>query len=76
MKRKHHEVRTPLFILVFKKLSIVKPMDLAQVLSGTALARLALVPETSTPAELAARIRSETAKWAGVIKDAGIRADD
>ena len=41
----------------------------------TALARQGLVPLTSTPAELAARIKTETAIWAGVIKDAGIRVE-
>jgi len=41
----------------------------------TALARQGLDPETSTPAELAARIKTETAMWASVIKDAGIRAE-
>lgn len=39
-----------------------------------AMARQGLEPETSTPAELAARIKRETAVWAGVIKDAGIKA--
>jgi tripartite-type tricarboxylate transporter receptor subunit TctC len=40
-----------------------------------AMARQGLEPETSTPQELAARIKSETAVWAGVIKDAGIKAE-
>jgi tripartite-type tricarboxylate transporter receptor subunit TctC len=40
-----------------------------------AMARQGLDVATSTPQELAARIRSETAVWAGVIKEAGIRAD-
>jgi tripartite-type tricarboxylate transporter receptor subunit TctC len=32
-------------------------------------------PATSTPAELAAQIRSERAKWAGVVKAAGIKVN-
>ena len=38
-----------------------------------ALARQGMDPETSTPAELVARIKRETVTWAEVIKDAGIR---
>ena len=41
----------------------------------TALARQGLSPETSTPAELAARIKTETGIWASLIKDARIRAE-
>lgn len=41
----------------------------------TALVRQDLNPMTSTPAELAARIRRETAMWADIIKDAGIHAE-
>jgi tripartite-type tricarboxylate transporter receptor subunit TctC len=41
----------------------------------TSIARLGMDPETTTPAELAARIKTETAMWAGVIKDAGIRVE-
>jgi tripartite-type tricarboxylate transporter receptor subunit TctC len=40
-----------------------------------ALASQGVEPETNTPARFAARIRSETAVWAGVIKRAGIRAE-
>jgi tripartite-type tricarboxylate transporter receptor subunit TctC len=39
------------------------------------MARLGLDRETSTPAELAARIKSETAQLAVVIKEAGIRGE-
>jgi tripartite-type tricarboxylate transporter receptor subunit TctC len=39
-----------------------------------AMTRQGLEPETSTPAQLAERIKRETAMWAGVIKDAGIKA--
>lgn len=64
---------TPKAIVERIRNEVIKSMQNAEV--QAALARLALVPETSTPAELAARIRSETAKWAGVIKDAGIRLE-
>ena len=40
-----------------------------------AMSRQGLDVETSTPQELAARMSAETAVWAGVIKDAGIKAD-
>lgn len=41
----------------------------------SAMGRQGQALETSTPEELAARIRSETSVWAGVIKDTGIRAE-
>jgi len=40
-----------------------------------AASRQGLEVETSTPQELAQRIKAETAVWAGVIKDAGIKAE-
>ena len=40
-----------------------------------AMERGGMEPMTSTPAELAARIKSETGLWAGIIEDAGIRAE-
>jgi tripartite-type tricarboxylate transporter receptor subunit TctC len=40
-----------------------------------AMARQGLEPESSTPQELAARIKSEAAVWAGLIRDAGIKAE-
>jgi tripartite-type tricarboxylate transporter receptor subunit TctC len=40
-----------------------------------AMSRQGMDVETSTPQELAARIRSETAVWAAVIKEAGIKAE-
>lgn len=40
-----------------------------------AMSRQGLEVETSTPQELAARIRSETATWAQVVKDAGIKGE-
>ncbi len=40
-----------------------------------AMSRQGLDVETSTPQELAARMSAETAVWAGVIKDVGIKAE-
>ena len=40
-----------------------------------AMSRQGLDVETSTPQELAARMSAETAVWAGVIKEAGIKAE-
>ena len=40
-----------------------------------ALERQGMDPLSSTPAELAARIKRESIIWAGVIKDAGIRGE-
>jgi tripartite-type tricarboxylate transporter receptor subunit TctC len=40
-----------------------------------AMSRQGLEAETSTPGELAARIKAESGVWAGVIKDAGIKAE-
>jgi tripartite-type tricarboxylate transporter receptor subunit TctC len=40
-----------------------------------AMARLGLEPETSTPSELATRVKAETNVWAGVVKDAAIKAE-
>ena len=39
------------------------------------LAGLGAEPVGNTPAELAARMRTESARWAQVVKAAGIRAD-
>jgi len=39
------------------------------------MAAQGLEVETSTPQELAARIRRESAVWAGVVKDAGIKGE-
>jgi tripartite-type tricarboxylate transporter receptor subunit TctC len=50
-----------------------KVLDLPDV--QQAMGRQGLEPETSAPQELGARIRKETALWANVIKDAGIKAD-
>jgi tripartite-type tricarboxylate transporter receptor subunit TctC len=39
------------------------------------MANQGLEIETSTPQELAARIKRESAVWAGVIKEAGIKGE-
>jgi tripartite-type tricarboxylate transporter receptor subunit TctC len=39
------------------------------------LAALGFIPIANTPAEFAARLKSEFAKWAKVIKDSGIKVD-
>jgi tripartite-type tricarboxylate transporter receptor subunit TctC len=44
--------------------------DVQQVMSSQGLE-----VETSTPQELAARIKRESAMWAGVVKDAGIKGE-
>lgn len=41
----------------------------------TAMARQGLEPQSSNPAELAARIKKETVTWAALLKNAGIRAE-
>ena len=51
----------------------IKVLQLADV--QQAMLRQGLDPESSTSEELAARIKSETAVWAGVIRDAGIKAN-
>src|SRR3990172_4285038 len=51
----------------------MKAVELPDVLE--AMSRQGLEVETSTPQQLAARIKSETAMWAGVIKEAGIKAE-
>lgn len=65
--------KTPLAIVERLRSEAIKAIGLADV--QQAMARGGLEPETSTPQELAARIKSETAVWAGVIKDAGIKAE-
>ena len=51
----------------------IKVLQLADV--QQAMLRQGQEPETSTPQELAARIKTETGVWAGVIRDAGIKAN-
>lgn len=65
--------KTPMNIVNRLRSEALKAVGLGDV--QQAMARGGLEPETSTPQELAARIKSETAVWAGVIKDAGIKAE-
>ena len=51
----------------------IKVLQLAEV--SQAMHRQGLEPESSTPQELAARIKTERNVWAGVIRDAGIKAN-
>ncbi|MCE9639936.1 MAG: tripartite tricarboxylate transporter substrate binding protein [Betaproteobacteria bacterium] len=51
----------------------IKAVELPDV--QDAMSRQGLDVETSTPQELAAKIKAETAVWAGVIKEAGIKAE-
>lgn len=53
--------------------AVVKVLDLPDV--QQAMGRQGLDPEPSTPQELAERIRKETAQWAAVIKEQGIKAE-
>lgn len=64
---------TPAFIVIRLRDAAIKTValpDVQQVMSGQGLE-----VETSTPQELAARIKTESAVWAGLIKDAGIKAE-
>jgi tripartite-type tricarboxylate transporter receptor subunit TctC len=63
---------TPKAIVERMRNEAIKALQHADV--QQAMARQGLEAETSTPAELAERIKRETATWAGVIKDAGIKA--
>ncbi|HTD89415.1 MAG TPA: tripartite tricarboxylate transporter substrate-binding protein, partial [Burkholderiales bacterium] len=65
--------KTPLAIVNKLHAEAVKAVGLPDV--QQAMSRQGLEPETSTPQELAARIVSESAVWAGVIKEARIKAD-
>lgn len=65
--------RTPSAIVNRIRGAAMKAVELPDV--QEAMARHGLDVETSTPQELAARIAAETAVWAGVIKEAGIRAE-
>lgn len=49
----------------------VKALQTAEVRAS--MERLGLQQDPSTPVELVARIKKETAKWSAIIKDAGIR---
>ena len=64
---------TPKAIVQRIHLETVKALRYADV--QTAMARQGLEPDPGTPADLAARIRRETATWSEVIKKSGIRVD-
>lgn len=65
--------KTPVFIinrLRDEAIKAVQVPDVQKVMSAQGLE-----VETSTPQELAARIKRESGVWAGVIKDAGIKGE-
>jgi len=64
---------TPAAIVKQMRDATVKVLDMPDV--QQAMARQGLEPETSTPQELAARIKRETAMWAAVIQEQGIKAE-
>ena len=64
---------TPASVVARIRGDAIKVLQLADV--QQAMLRQGLDPESSTPQELAARIKSEIAVWAGVIRDAGIKAN-
>ncbi len=64
---------TPQFAISRLRNSAIKTVALPDV--QEAMSRQGLEVETSTPQELAARIKRESAVWAGVIKDAGIKGE-
>jgi tripartite-type tricarboxylate transporter receptor subunit TctC len=65
--------RTPMAIVNRIQDAVIKVVALPEV--QEAMSRQGLEPETSTPQELGARIKAETAIWAGVIREAGIKAE-
>ena len=65
--------RTPAAIVKRLHDEAIKAVALPDV--QQAMSRQGLEVETSTPQELAARIKAETTVWAAVIKEAGIKAE-
>jgi tripartite-type tricarboxylate transporter receptor subunit TctC len=65
--------RTPAAIVNRLRNEAIKMVGLPDV--QKVMAAQGLEVETSTPQELAARIKRESAMWAGVIKDAGIKGE-
>jgi tripartite-type tricarboxylate transporter receptor subunit TctC len=65
--------KTPAAIVNKIRGAAIKAVELPDV--QEAMSRQGLDVETSTPQELAARMSAETGVWAGVIKDAGIKAE-
>ena len=53
--------------------AVVRVMGMPEI--QEAMARQGLEPEISTPKELAARIKRETAVWAEVIRETGIKVE-
>ncbi len=64
---------TPPAIVNLLNAEVVKAMQLAEV--KTLMAGLGAEPITNTPQEFAAYISAERAKWAGVVKQAGIKPE-
>jgi tripartite-type tricarboxylate transporter receptor subunit TctC len=64
---------TPAAIVTRLNLEIVKSLDSAELRDR--VTRAGVEPETSTPEDLGRLLRSDTAKWAKVIKTAGITLD-
>jgi tripartite-type tricarboxylate transporter receptor subunit TctC len=64
---------TPSVIVKRMNEVVAKVLDLPDV--QQAMARQGLDPQHSTPQELATRIKQETAQWAAVIKEQGIKAE-
>lgn len=65
--------KTPAFIVTRLRDEAIKTVALPDV--QKVMAAQGLEVETSTPQELAARIRRESAMWAGVVKEAGIKGE-
>ncbi len=65
--------RTPMAVVNRIRDDALKALQLPDV--QVAMGRQGLDAETSTPQQLAARMRAETATWADVIRDAGIKAE-
>ena len=65
--------KTPPVIVSRMREAAIKAVGLPDV--QQAMANQGLEVETSTPQELTARMKRETAVWAAVIKEAGIRAE-
>ena len=65
--------RTPMPIVNRIRDAAIKAVSLPDVVEQ--MGRQGLEVETSTPADLAARVKTETRTWADVIKSAGIKAE-
>lgn len=64
---------TPQFAIKRLRDAAIRTVALPEI--QEAMSRQGLEVETSTPQELAARIKRESAVWAGVIKEAGIKGE-